>query len=83
MDKADYAALYFIPNLSNLLRRLAFRIAQQVSEHKGTSDVRPMFREAKERVEAQGSNQRWSVQLPRGQYEGILDSIQGTIGQST
>lgn len=28
-----------------------FRIAQQVSEHKGTSDVRPMFRESMERAE--------------------------------
>lgn len=27
-----------------------FRIAQQVSDHKGTSDVRPMFGEAKERA---------------------------------
>jgi putative transposase len=27
-----------------------FRIAQQVSQHKGTSDVRPMFREAEQRA---------------------------------
>lgn len=27
-----------------------FRIAQQVADHKGTSDVRPMFREARERA---------------------------------
>jgi transposase-like protein len=46
-----------------------FWIAQQVTEKKGTGDVRPLFRESGEKAHA--ANHGWSAQLRRGQQEGM------------
>lgn len=56
-----------------------FWIAQQLSDNKGTSDVRPMFREAIQRA---GKKPNAFIsdgceQSPRGLAEGTLDSLRG------